>query len=400
MHLARLSIAVVLATLGLACGGATSATTPSDGGIEAGDADAETSAPWPMFQRTPGHTGRASGPLGQSPSLKWTFAAGTASQAIGAAAVGSNDTVYVPSSAAAGTPATLFALHSDGSLAWSAALGNAPLDPATTPVVGLDGSVYVQVVQSGVVFAFDSDGHARWQTPPGSDGVGISEGSDGTIFAGFLDGRVLALDPVSGSARWQFQCDAPIGSYVASGTDGSIFVSTTTSNKLFAVLAGGGLSWTLPLSSQATSPPVVGDDGTVYIGTLDKQVLAVDRTGTVKWAAATPASVTSLALGDGPTAYAVSNDLASTHALSAIDATGQVRWSATFTDNIQPPIVTGDGYVVLNLFGGGLDVVSPSGTASNLVSFGASPTSYGLAVTTAGLLLVGSGDGKLYAFGF
>jgi outer membrane protein assembly factor BamB len=161
----------------------------------------------------------------------------------------------------------------------------------------------------------------------------------------------------------------------------------------------GTSSWTLDLSDQATSPPTVGKDGTVYVGTLDGHVVAVAPTGTVAWSVTTAAAVTAIAIGDGPTAYVASNDLASTHVLSSINGTGQVQWSASLSDAIQPPIVTPDGYVFANLLGGGLAVVSPTGNVVDTVPFGASPTSFGLAVSSAGLLFAGSGDGKLYAFG-
>ena len=391
----------VLAFAISACGGARQ-ETPLDGG--SGDADAsgdEATAAWPMFQRNPGHTGSTVGALGMTPALTWAFASPGAGQSMRAPSVGANGMIYVVADAptAGSSSAELHALRADGSEAWNALLGAAPTNAAGAPIVGLDGSIYVQIAQSGVIFAFTGDGSVRWQTPPGSDSAGLTACSDGTLYTGLVDGTVAAVDPATGAIRWQFQADSAIASYAACGADGSIYAPTTTTKKLYALHPDGTSSWTLDLSDQATSPPTVGNDGTVYVGTLDGHVIAVAPAGTVAWSVTTAAAVTAIALGDGPTVYVASNDLASTHVLSSIDGTGQVQWSASLSDGIQPPIVTPDGYVFANLFGGGLAVVSPNGNVVDTVPFGASPTSFGLAVSSAGLIFAGSGDGKLYAFG-
>jgi outer membrane protein assembly factor BamB len=266
-------------------------------------------------------------------------------------------------------------------------------------VIGSDGTIYVQIVQSGGIFAFGADGTLRWQTPPGADSAGLTACSDGTLVTGLMDGTVAAVDPATGSNRWSMTADSAIASYAACAADGSIYVPTTTTKKLYALHPDGTLAWTLSLTDQPTSPPSVGSDGTVYVGTLDGRVTAATSAGTLEWSALTPAAVTAIAIGDGPTVYVASNDLVNTHVLSALDGAGQVRWSTSLPDGVQPPIVTPDGHVFANLFDGGLVVVSPTGDVIDTVQFGASPTSDGLAVSSAGLLFAGSGDGKLYAFG-
>jgi outer membrane protein assembly factor BamB len=399
--LGRARLATALAFLGATCCGGAKARTPSDGGADdSATADAGTAAAWPMFQRNVGHAGTTVGALGQTPTLRWTFTAPGSGQSMGAPAVGADGTVYVATaSAAGGSSSVLLALHSDGSQAWRATLAAPPADPASTPVIGANGSVYVQIAQSGVIFAFDANGTALWQTPGGSDSEGLTAGADGSLYTGLVNGSLLAVDPTTGATRWQFLAASPIASYAACGPDGTIYVGASTTKQLDAIHPDGTSSWTLPLPDQPTSPPVVGDDGTIYIGSLDGHLLAVDPAGTVDWSVVAPATVTSTAVGPGPTVYVAANDLASTHVVSAVDGSGQILWSTSLPDWAQPPIVTPDGHVILNQMDGGLVVIAPGGAVVDTAPFGASPTSYGLAVSDSGLVLVGSGDGVLYAFG-
>ena len=143
---------------------------------------------------------------------------------------------------------------------------------------------------------------------------------------------------------------------------------------------------------------MVGGDATVYVGTLDGHVVAVSPTGSVQWTLKVEATVTSIAMTSS-TLYVVADDLVSTHVVHGVSTTGEDLWSTTLLDSIRPPIVTPDGSLLMNEFDGGLVVLGASGAVVASLPFGSSPTSYGLAVTASGVVLAGSGDGMLYAFG-
>lgn len=107
--------------------------------------------PWPMFQRTNRHRGRA---LVVGPdSLDPAFAADIASISEGAPVVADDGTIYV------GTQrGELRAFDSAGTLKWTyPTLGII----RSTPLIGPDGTVYVGS-QDGGLYAVNPDGTLQW----------------------------------------------------------------------------------------------------------------------------------------------------------------------------------------------------------------------------------------------
>ncbi|HOL67762.1 MAG TPA: PQQ-binding-like beta-propeller repeat protein, partial [bacterium] len=100
----------------------------------------EASEVWPMFRHDARHTGRATVPGPEQPSLKWKFKADAA--IVSSPAIGSDGSVYFTSE-----KGTLYALAPDGTLRWSFRPGGTI---RSSPALGSDGTVYLSTyVSSG-----------------------------------------------------------------------------------------------------------------------------------------------------------------------------------------------------------------------------------------------------------
>jgi outer membrane protein assembly factor BamB len=108
-----------------------------------------------------------------------------------------------------------------------------------------------------------------------------------TIYVGSSDGKLYALDAVTGQERWApFDTGGKIKIWTSPAVgDGVVYVSNY-GRKLFAVSsADGSLVWQEPreLSASIASSPVVSGNS-VFFGTFDNQLYAVDgANGNVKW---------------------------------------------------------------------------------------------------------------------
>ncbi len=128
-----------------------------------------------------------------------------------------------------------FALHPDGSLKWSANLGDNRNSPALAP----DGSIYVPVE---VPF-----------TPQG-----------------FL----VKVDPEDGSEIWRHEVDGSVTTTPAVGADGVVYFGTD-SEKLFSVNADGTERWTFDVGHDTVCSPTIAPDGTLYLGSRESVLYAV-----------------------------------------------------------------------------------------------------------------------------
>jgi outer membrane protein assembly factor BamB len=180
-----------------------------------------TSAPWPMFQNNPQHTGTSpfAGPEAATP--KWIFATGGYISASSHPVIGAGDIVFIHSS-----DGKLYAINPDGSLNWSFSTGGIT-SPA--PAIALDGTIYV---------------------PSGSD--------------------LFALNP-DGSLKWKYTISTRFLSPPTIGNDGTIYISGCGewSGIFWAVNPNGSLKWSrsgLWYGPGGLSSPAIAPDGTIYVG--------------------------------------------------------------------------------------------------------------------------------------
>ncbi len=169
----------------------------------------------------------------------------------------------------------LFALHLDGSAAWST---SAPGSIAASPLVTASGLVVVGGFD-GYVHGYDAKTGAQKWSFATRDHVYASaaELSDGTLVIPSCDGTIYALDPTDGHARWAFDTLDPIRSSPAVDADDRTYVGAGD-GRLYVIDKDGKKHFSLQLISadrnDLNASPALGREA-IYLGGEDGNVFAV-----------------------------------------------------------------------------------------------------------------------------
>jgi outer membrane protein assembly factor BamB len=224
-----------------------------------------------------------------------------------------------------------------------------------TPVISQD-LVYVGTY-NGRVYALNSvTGALRWVYPREvNETVGAIVGSlvldSDVIYFGSSNGKVYALEATTGDYKWEFETGDRIGtSPVVS--EGVIYFGSYD-RKLYAISSQDGKAlWRQPkdLPAAMCSSPVVSGDS-IYFGAFDRNLYAVNKNdGTDKWQQPFPGGNWFWAdpLVKDNTIYAACLD----GKLYAIDAvTGKQLWPSPFIADkaiVSRPVIIGDLLVAVS----------------------------------------------------
>lgn len=260
--------------------------------------------------------------------------------------IGPDGTIYVVSECGVGgTPNVMYAVHPDGTIAWTFSSGSELL--TGNPAVAPDGTVYVSSFQ-GNLFALNPDGTVKWSYALGGATSDPALGSDGTIYITHA-GTLYAIGS-GGALQWSAPCGVGVGgTYVspAVGADGTIYVSAWN-RVLYAFHSNGTPAWNLTVATDGESDsPAIGADGTIYVGTYGQTmsyVSAVGTDGVLKWRNSYSASGDSVSIGSDGTLYVDGGGT-----LFALDRSGQQLW--TFTSptyrSIANPVIGKDGTIYI-----------------------------------------------------
>jgi outer membrane protein assembly factor BamB len=214
--------------------------------------------------------------------VAWAFKTGNR---FSAGALVHEGIAYVP-----GGDGVLYALDArKGDVKWKYEAGE-PL--ATTPV--LAGSLTLVASENDTLFAVDiQTGKWVWQyrrDPPSGftiHGVSTPTVKNGTVYIGFADGFVVALDAQGGTAKWEKS------------------------------LAGGATEFL-----DVDTPPVVDDAGRLYVASYQGGLYALSaETGDMEWSSAVP-GLTSL-IARGEIVFAVGDGRVDAY----LAETGRLLWS-------------------------------------------------------------------------
>jgi len=147
------------------------------------------------------------------------------------------------------------------------------------------GSLYVVNYDSPGIYAYDSDGQAKWHVLTSSLPTSPCIDTDGTLY--WSEGyKVRAVRP-DGTTKWtaDLQADpmrAGVLSAPALGADGTIILEA---GALFALSRDGTLLWRTFMTDQGSQDahymresPRIGADGTVFAYTLDNRLYAIQTT--------------------------------------------------------------------------------------------------------------------------
>lgn len=352
---------------------------------------------WPMFRGTPDHLGPAlASRLPQKAA--WRFR--TRGKVRGTPAV-CGDTVYVGSE-----DGHLYALAlADGRERWRFRTGDeVPSSPAVA------GGLVLFQGRDNVLRALDArDGRERWsyacgpELPPrpgdylGWDYWVSSPTVDGdTVYVGGGDGRLHALELLSGKPRWSFATRQRIrstpavkdGLVYAGSFDGCVYaVDARTGAECWRFETGGGIQ----------SSPVLWKD-TLFIGSRAAAVFALDaRSGALRWRTPHPNGswvLATPAVAEGKVLVGSSDE----QFLQALDAaTGRECWRLETRSRVLGAVTVAGSVVLAGTESAYLYAVDlDSGLA--LAASGCEGAIHGSPVLTGERLLVGSDDSHLRAF--
>eukprot|EP00947_MAST-08B_sp_MAST-8B-sp1_P001888 g1888.t1 len=177
--------------------------------------------------------------------------------------------------------------------------------------------------------------------------------SDSKItFIGNNEFRLLAINVLDGTEKWEFRANGDImSSPVVSGDDKTVFVGSRDFHLYALNTIDGTQKWNFStggtFSGIFSSPALSTDDKTVFFGAEDKKLYAVHaEDGSLRWAFTTGDKVSSSPTlsADGKLAFVGSDD---GKIYSVNTADGSKNWEFNTGDKVvSSPAVSGDGAVV------------------------------------------------------
>jgi outer membrane protein assembly factor BamB len=255
-------------------------------------------------------------------------------------------------------------LTAAGTRIWQVKLGSFVLSPAVSD----SGRIYA-VAMNGIVVAIDIvDGSAveAWRLETGGTAYGSpSIGPDGTIFTTGSQ-SVIAITDEGNSAivKWQFGIDTLIEVSPAVSASGIVVIGTNDGFQYGLSSQDGSVRWKIPRRADSYSSPVASPDGTVYYGDHSATLYAVDAdTGRVIMETTTKAMV-------GGRSWGI--------------------WTA--------PVIDAEGAAYYGTRSGHVFGVAADGTTLFDLDIGGTVDSYP-AMDSLGTLYIGTSTGTFYAIG-
>ncbi len=214
------------------------------------------------------------------------------------------DTELTPITGLAGNDQILIATSQDGDIAayresddelellWKTRIES---EIRATPLVDND-QVFVRSVDGKLRSLAIADGNEQWVVARSVPALSLTGNSEPLVqgelvFAGFDDGKLIAYDRVTGQTRWESTISAPggrteierlvdvDGSFVI--RDGVIYVSSFQGRLAAIQAVSGDLLWSREFSSYQ---PIAIDDDALYLSADNSHLWAIDRrTGTAFW---------------------------------------------------------------------------------------------------------------------
>lgn len=225
---------------------------------------------------------------------------------------------------------------------------------ATAAVVG--GVAFIASDTSDVAAVDVETGEILWRVN-GVGGYSSPAVVDGLVVFGDIDGsakpggRVIALDAMTGAVVWEAVTLADIYSAPVVSA-GRIFIQDDEGTLYALALDSGNEFWRVRIGAQGGNGPSVSDD-TVYIGGIDTgELLAFDAmTGGERWRVKLGDAVLSSAAVVGSMVYTSAGTISGESAIGdliALDTvTGRERWRSRLPSfsNSSPAVVDGAVYI-------------------------------------------------------
>lgn len=328
----------------------------------------EENAPWPLRGGCPKRGGLSGGTGPRNATLNWTIPmpAAETSPAIDAERVlwvgtAAGDVVAITLNG------TVQATHRTSGPVRSSPVRNA----AGLTVVGASDGLYAldrfgAVLDAGTDDAGDGGDEAgagaraarvAWKRPLAAIGSSPVVGSDGTIYVGTSDGKLVAVAADGAAVKWTATTNDTGGSSPALATNGTIYVGSTD-KKLYAIAPDGAVKWSFDAAASIAGSPCVGGDETIYVGGADGKLHAVTPEGKEKWSYAAGGPITGTPAVRGGVVYVGSDDK-SLHAVSSVD--GKKKWAYATLGEVGTPVIGSDALVYVGSSDGKLYAITASG---------------------------------------
>ncbi|MCI0692049.1 choice-of-anchor D domain-containing protein [candidate division KSB1 bacterium] len=148
---------------------------------------------------------------------------------------------------------------------WKAQFGSGALG---SPVLGLDGTIYVPGNVDSALYAITPDGKRKWtfvgKVKEGELFVAPPIiGQDGKIYLGSTKNIFYAINP-NGSKRWSLTLGGAINFSANIGNDGTIYVAAQDCN-LYAITPDGNIKWKVNIDRLPANGPAIAEDGKIYV---------------------------------------------------------------------------------------------------------------------------------------
>ena len=204
-----------------------------------------------------------------------------------------------------------------------------------------EGVLYVGTMDGRVLALNPDSGSRKWDwQPTGGSGqsslfacaggstlvggflYGAPAVASGKVFVAYHTGKVYTIDATSGVQQWEYDLKSNVSGGVAAGNN-TVFVGSSNGKLSALDVVNGALKWQFSTENEIWATPVIVD-GVVYIGSLDHSLYAVNAAdGTKKWSFKTGGSIASTPLIVEGVIYIGSFD----DKFYAIDAdTGAKKW--------------------------------------------------------------------------
>jgi YD repeat-containing protein len=284
-------------------------------------------------------------------TLKWTW---DGPRFVGAPVLGADGTIYI----ATVSPRQIVALFPNGRVRWTYPSDDTPAGLYDAPVLGPDGSLFVQKTKSGVhsIVALDEHGRVKWDVVADYDSLdapSLAVDRDGNVIAFALhvgasayagdDGELLWSG--SGGDSWTYGGRTPV-----IDADGTIYVTNFFGLEALSPIDGNFL-WRYPDSQ---GPPIITAEGLI-LQTCDVGLCAISRQGELVWTAADHHVRGAPVVGANGVIYG-----GTPSGLVAFDGQGNELWRAPVDVDysLETPVILSDGTIYVTTSGYSALVVS------------------------------------------
>ncbi len=214
--------------------------------------------------------------------------------------------------------------------------------------IGRDGKIYAGSVEGKIIALSGKNGEKLWETPLGSScALAPAEGEHNTIYTSTSDGRIYALDSTTGKVKWRIAVDGSSNDPIVTGKNDMIISVLHKGTGMGTIAAFNGrtgkVQWQYePGNSLYGSKPAVGADNTVVFNSRYFLYALDGTTGKEKWKFSLDDIVGTAPLIDEKGSITLGlSSIRGRHTLLSLGADGKKKWELELENHmsaLSPPV--------------------------------------------------------------